>query len=136
MEKIDGTNSELQLKIGEDIDEVREEVKIEREKEEAIERELERKEKEFKANYKYGSTTCFKRNDKYYFLGDISHCGKEAIFFNAKKIISEMKKKGCSYGHMSYNDLPTFKNSYDYERIKEIDIERYKHKVFEEGDLK
>ncbi|MFW6173472.1 MAG: hypothetical protein ACOC5T_07000 [Elusimicrobiota bacterium] len=98
-------------------------------------KERKEKEKEFKANYKYGSTTCFKRNGTYYFLGDISHCGKEAIFFNAKKIIREMKKRGCSYGHMNYNDLPAFEKSYDYNKLKEIDIDRYKHKVFEEKDL-
>ena len=50
---------------------------------ETFEEQYEQKKEDFEANWKYGSTSVLKHEEVYYFVGDISHCGKEAIFFNA-----------------------------------------------------
>jgi len=70
----------------------------------------------FEANLKYGSTTVLKHNGEFFFRGDISHCGSENIFFNARKIKSMMETNGKTMGHMNYNDPPTFSSEWDWER--------------------
>jgi len=41
-------------------------------------------------------------------MRDISRCGKDNIFHNARKIKSLMEKNGMTRGHMNYDDPPTF----------------------------
>lgn len=62
----------------------------------------------FNKYFKLGSTAVFKQLGKYYFSGDISHNEQSNIFHNARAIMHYMQKSGKSYGHMNYNDPPTY----------------------------
>ena len=86
-------------------------------------------ERYFEANFKYGSTTVLKHNGEFFFRGDISHCGTDNIFFNARKIKSMMEANGHTMGHMNYNDPPTFSSKWDWDRQEKERKEIYK------GDL-
>lgn len=77
--------------------------------------EYEDKERHFRENFKYGATTVLKQEGRFFFWGDISHCGRENIFFNARKIKSMMEQNGHTMGHMNYNDPPTFSSEWDWE---------------------
>jgi hypothetical protein len=81
------------------------------------------------AGYELGSTTVFRSEGQYLFVGDISHCGYKAIQHNAKLIRNEMMKRNCSYGHMNYNDLPTFDKSFDKKHF-DSDNQIYKHDIY------
>jgi len=100
-----------QEKIEEQKDKI-EEQKIQLEKKKAEEeewlKEREAKQKEHDDNYEDGSTSVILHEKKYYFIGDVSHCGREEIKHNARKIREIMIEKKVKYGHKNCNDLPTF----------------------------
>ena len=79
-------------------------------------KEREERRRYFEANFKYGATTVLKHNGELFFRGDIRHCGRDNIFFNARKIKSMMQANGQTMGHMNYNDPPTFSSKWDWER--------------------
>lgn len=80
---------------------------------------------DFEALYKYGSTTVFLKDGKYFFCGDIEHCGNDAIFHNARAIKNLLLKSGCRFGHMSYNDPPVISRYADWDKE-----ERERKKVY------
>ena len=83
----------------------------ESEKQDEFVRTTEAKKQEFEKHFRYGSTTVYFYDGKFYFWGDIGHCGEEAIFHNAREIKKRMGS--FRYGHMNYNDMPTFTNPKD-----------------------
>ena len=87
------------------------------------------RERYFKDNFKYGSTTVLKHNGQFFFWGDISHCGKDNIFQNARKIKSLMEKNGMTRGHMNYDDPPTFYSGSAWEK------EKHERKTIYKDDL-
>jgi hypothetical protein len=119
----------MQLKIGENTDKKQEEVEAQQAEEGNWRREQEEKIRYFEANFKYGATTVLKHNGEFFFRGDISHCGTDNIFFNARKIKSMMEVNGHTMGHMNYNDPPTFSSNLDWDRQEKERKEVYK------GDL-
>lgn len=106
----------MQLKLGEDAVEKRRDIEEKRIEEERWKKELSEKKRYFEENFKYGSTTVIKHNSHFFFWGDISHCGAENIFHNARKIKSIMEKNGMTRGHMSYNDPPIFYSDSTWEK--------------------
>ena len=100
-----------QIKLGDNPEKIKAEIKEEEEREKQQQELFEKKEKEFEAKYKYGSTTVFLKDNKYYFWGDIIHCEEEAIFHNARQIKEEMINNKTKMGRMNYNDLPTFEKN-------------------------
>ena len=107
----------MQLKLGEDLGEKRKELEQKQIEEERREKERAEKKRYFKDNFKYGSTRVLKHNREFFFWGDISHCSKDNIFHNARKIKSLMEKKGMTRCHMNYDDPPTF--YYDFWKIRQ-----------------
>lgn len=99
---------------------------------------LKKKKEEFESKYNYGSTTVWLKDGKYYFYGDVSHNGREAIKSNAKKIRDEMIRLKAKYGHMNYNDLPTFDKKRDIEPIEKERANCYHDDlyVFEGDEIK
>ncbi|MBW1672328.1 MAG: hypothetical protein JRJ45_01545 [Deltaproteobacteria bacterium] len=93
----------MQIKSVEDIAEKKKKLKRKQ-----IEEERREKGRYFKDNFRHGSTTLLKHNGEFFIWGDISHCCKDNIFHNARKIKSLMEKKGMIRGHMNYDDPPTF----------------------------
>ena len=106
----------MQLKLGEDAVEKRSKLEEKRIEEERWGKKRAEKKRYFKENFKYGSTTVIKHNSQFFFWGDISHCGAENIFHNARKIKSIMEKNGMTIGHMSYNDPPSFFSDSTWEK--------------------
>ena len=94
-----------------------------------LEKEL--KEEEFKKKYRYGSTKVIFFEKQFFFIGDISHCGKPAIYHNAQKIRKEMISLQETYGSMSYDNLPIFRKrtGSDFEDFKKEAIES-KHTIW------
>jgi len=93
-------------------------------------KEREARKRYFEANFKYGSTTVLKHNGEFFFRGDISHCGSENIFFNARKIKSMMETNGKTMGHMNYNDPPTFSYKWDWNWKEKERKEIYKNDLY------
>lgn len=71
------------------------------------------KREEFEKEWKYGCTSVFQDSGEWRFVGDIDHCGEEAIFYNALKIRQHLQSKGLNYGHMNYNDPPEYSRGFD-----------------------
>jgi len=117
----------MQLKLTEDLSEQKDKLRKEKQEEERLQRKREEKERYFEENFKHGSTTVIKRNDEFYFKGDISHCGKDNIFHNAMKIKELMQDNGQTRGHMSYDDPPDFDSKWDWEKE-----EKDRKKIYEE----
>ena len=109
----------MQVKLGEDPSEKRKELEQKRMEEERWRKERKAAKRYFKENFKYGSTTVLRHDGQFFFWGDISHCGTENIFYNARKIRSMMLKNGHTRGHMSYNDPPTFDSKWSWDREEE-----------------
>ncbi len=106
--------------------------------EEEWDKHREEKQRQFESKYRYGSTTVILKEGKYYFWGDISHCGKEDIFHNAIAIKEEMVKEKKKLGCMSYNDLPTFPKKIDLIKEEKDRVGSYKDDlyIFEGGKIK
>ena len=120
----------MQLKLTEDIKKQKEEIEV-KIKEQNEEERLRQKGKEiFEANFKLGSTTVILKRGIYLFHGDIKHCGREAIVHNATKIKDAMVRNHRNYGHMDYNDLPTYSNSFDWEKEERKRKELYKNALY------
>jgi hypothetical protein len=109
-----------------------------------LQQRLEQRRKEFEAKYMYGSTTVIYHNNTFYFWGDISHCGEESIFHNARTMRDEMLKNKMSYGHMSYNDPPRYEkpgwdSRRDFTRSKNInsfwELKEWERKSIYHDDL-
>jgi len=109
----------MQMKISENVERKREKVEVQQAEPGNWLNEREDRKRYFEANCKYGSTTVLKHNGEFFFRGDISHCGPDNIFFNARKIKSMMQANGQTLGHMNYNDPPTFCSEWDWEREEE-----------------
>lgn len=111
-----------------------EEIKLRKEKErlrkEEEDKAYEQKIKDFEANWKLGSTSVWLNEGKYYFSGDFYHIPKEHIFHNARKIRHEMFKRGMKYGHMNYNDAPTYDKTADVAQIEKERAEIYKEDLY------
>jgi len=120
----------MQLKLGENLGEKRKELEQKQIEEEKWEKEREEKERYFRKHFRYGSTTVIKHNRVFFFWGDISHCGKDNIFHNAKKIKSMMERNGLTMGHMSYNDPPTFHSGMFWEKEQRERRELYKDDLY------
>ena len=119
----------MQLKIGEHVQKKSKGIEQQRIEDESWRKEREERRKYFEANFKYGATTVLKHNGEFFFRGDISHCGTDNIFFNARKIKSMMEANGHTMGHMNYNDPPTFSSKLDWDWQEKERKEVYK------GDL-
>ena len=119
----------MQLKIGEDLDHGQEKVAQQGVQAGNWNKDRQEQRQYFEANFKYGSTTVLKHHGEFFFHGDVSHCGTDNIFFNARKIKSMMEANGHTMGHMSYNDQPTFSSKGDWDSQEKERKEIYK------GDL-
>ncbi len=107
---------------------IREE-EIEKEKRrEEMEKEREERKKEFE-KYELGSTDVIVHDGKFYFYGDIIHCGEEAIFHNARVIKEEMIRRNSKHGGMNYNDPPTFSSPITWEEWNK-EREGYKENLY------
>ena len=84
----------MQLKLGEDPQQMRKEIELKRLQEEKERRRREERIRYFRENFRYGSTIVLKHEGEFYFWGDIAHCGSENIFHNARKIKSMMENNG------------------------------------------
>ena len=100
-----------QLKLGEDPEVKKAEIRKKQKEDEEYRKHREAEEAEFNKYFKYGSTQVIKHNGFSYFWGDVSHCGRDSIFHNAREIKKRMQQNGKNYGQMNSNDLPTFKVS-------------------------
>ena len=121
---------EIQITLGEDVGEKRNELREERLEEERWQREQDEKKRYFREHFKYGSTTVIKHKGMFFFWGDIAHCGKENIFHNARTIRAMMEKNGMTMGHMSYNDPPIFYSGRFWEREQRERRELYKDDLY------
>ena len=128
----------MQVKLGEDIEEKKAEMQKQKEEEEKYRIQREATEAEFNKCFKDGATSVYNRDGKFYFRGDVSHCGRDHIFNNAKEIKKRMLQDGKKYGHMNCNDLPTFENSFNWEKDEKERKEMYKDDlyIFEGEDIK
>ena len=107
---------EMQLKLGENADGKRKEMEQQRLAEEKQQKKKEERQRFFKENFRLGSTNVLKHKGVFYFWGDIAHCGRENIFFNARKIKSMMETNGHTMGHMAYDDPPTFSSTWAWKQ--------------------
>jgi hypothetical protein len=120
----------MQLKIGENVDQGQEKVAQQGVQDGNWHKDRQEQRKYFEANFKYGSTMVLKHKGEFLFHGDISHCGTDNIFFNARKIKSMMEANGHTMGHMSYNDPPTFSSKWDWDRQEKDRKEIYKADLY------
>ena len=120
----------MQMKICEELDSKRKQIEHQRPVDDSWRQEREDRKRYFEANFKYGSTTVLKHNGEFFFRGDIRHCGREDIFYNARKIKSMMENNGQTMGHMNYNDPPTFSSKWDWEREEKERKEIYKDDLY------
>jgi hypothetical protein len=117
----------MQLKLGEDAAQKKRELKLKKKEEQKERKRREQRKRYFEQNFKYGSTKVMKHNGKFFFKGDIAHCGKQNIFHNARKIKAIMEKKQKTMGYMDYADLPSFYSNWSWERE-----ERERKEIYEE----
>jgi hypothetical protein len=117
----------MQLKLGEDANQKRQELAKKRKEDEDERRKREAKKSYFEAHFRYGSTTVMKRNGEFLLKGDIARCGKESIFHNARKIKAMMEKNRKTLGYMDYDEPPSFHSNWSWERE-----ERERKEIYEE----
>ena len=79
--------------------------------------------------YLFGSTTVFCNGGRYFFVGDIQHCGLKAIAHNAARMRDEMIRHGWGGGHMNYNDPPEFEKVFDRKSFDKSN-ECYKYDIY------
>ena len=132
-----GNAERVQAKVGQDIDEMKEKIAESAKQDEDYQRQREAHDIEFNAHFKLGATHVIIHNGIFYFWGDVSHCGRESIFHNAREIRKRIILRGASYGHMSYNDLPTFdRGSYSADRFSSFwEKEEHERKTIYKDDL-
>lgn len=125
-----GMIEEEQVSLLQNPNKIKAELIQEREKRERIEAEYQAKQKYFNDNFKLGSTNVILKEGKFYFWGDVSHCGEENIFHNARRIKELMIEKGMKSAHMNCNDPPTFDKVIDWEIQQKQRKEIYKDELY------
>lgn len=120
----------MQFKLTGDLDEQKDKLQQQKEKQRIYEAELTKKKQEFEKYFIPCATQVFNKDGLFYFWGDVEHCSEESLFHNVKELVKRLKENKKKYAHMDWNDLPTYSDTFDWEYQEKERKTTYKDELY------